>query len=449
MKSFSHTTVEQVSYLLRAPISNFNATVSKGDMETLVMGDPRVSRDGRFNQTRFSVRNLTATMFYPIGTTIDDSQLTQTLVSKDDSNGKIVLSSDNLMSSTTQLFTVPLKHGHLAEGSYDASEQSYFELKTYDGTEIKVTDKDVPKASLSIIDPATVPNKLTLRTDKAQFVNQHADYSNSLARYTIRNDNTTVKTNQIVQLDFDGNLEVKGALAPGRVNDVKTAFYATNKDATLREVDKDKIKALNSYRIVGLNQTNLGLQEDEYFTRIVFEMNNIPKAYKSSDYISSNKYGNIIGRLKDGVASGNVTIKVFARLADGTEDPESVSSMSQKVNRIAKPNVRVIPNNDGKTVNAGDTTTMQFNLGEQSYYDNNANSFGVIDPEFFFIIPENTQIDMSTLKIWASNKTLGSSDYTSEIYTINATGQRALRVQIFGVYGMHDKDSYLPVLPYV
>lgn len=449
MKSFSHTTVEQVSYLLRAPISNFHATVSKGDTETLIMGNPRVSRQGRFNQTRFSVKNITTTMFYPIGTTIDDSQLTQTLVLKDDSNGKIVLSSDNLMSSTTQLFTVPLKHGHLAEGSYDASEQSYFELKTYDGTEIKVTDKDVPKASLSIIDPATVPNKLTLRTDKAQFVNQHADYSNSLARYTIRNDNTTVKTNQIVQLDFDGNLEVKGALAPGRVNDVKTAFYATNKDATLREVDKDKIKALNSYRIVGLNQTNLGLQEDEYFTRIVFEMNNIPKAYKSSDYISSNKYGNIIGRLKDGVASGNVTIKVFARLADGTEDPESVSSMTQKVNRIAKPNVRVIPNNDGKTVNAGDTTMMQFNLGEQSYYDNNANSFGVIDPEFFFIIPENTQIDMSTLKIWASNKTLGSSDYTSEIYTINATGQRALRVQIFGVYGMHDKDSYLPVLPYV
>ncbi|MBK2401968.1 hypothetical protein [Erysipelothrix sp. strain 2 (EsS2-6-Brazil)] len=265
MKSFSHTTVEQVSYLLRAPISNFHATVSKGDTETLIMGNPRVSRQGRFNQTRFSVKNITTTMFYPIGTTIDDSQLTQTLVSKDDSNGKIVLSSDNLMSSTTQLFTVPLKHGHLAEGSYDASEQSYFELKTY----------------------------------------------------------------------------------------------------------------------------------------------------------------------------------------DGTEDPESVSSMTQKVNRIAKPNVRVIPNNDGKTVNAGDTTTMQFNLGEQSYYDNNANSFGVIDPEFFFIIPENTQIDMSTLKIWASNKTLGSSDYTSEIYTINATGQRALRVQIFGVYSMQDKDSYLPVLTYV
>ncbi|AZK43428.1 hypothetical protein EEI45_00085 [Erysipelothrix piscisicarius] len=38
MKSFSHTTVEKVSYLLRAPSSNFHATVSKGDTDTLIMG---------------------------------------------------------------------------------------------------------------------------------------------------------------------------------------------------------------------------------------------------------------------------------------------------------------------------------------------------------------------------------------------------------------------------
>ncbi|WP_228410390.1 hypothetical protein [Erysipelothrix piscisicarius] len=44
-------------------------------------------------------------------------------------------------------------------------------------------------------------------------MNQHEDFSNSLVRYSILNDNTTVKTNQIIQLDFDANLEVKAALA--------------------------------------------------------------------------------------------------------------------------------------------------------------------------------------------------------------------------------------------
>ncbi|AZK43426.1 hypothetical protein EEI45_00075 [Erysipelothrix piscisicarius] len=52
-----------------------------------------------------------------------------------------------------------------------------------------------------------------MRTDKTPFVNQHEDFSNSLVRYSILNDNTTVKTNQIIQLDFDANLEVKAALA--------------------------------------------------------------------------------------------------------------------------------------------------------------------------------------------------------------------------------------------
>ncbi|MBK2404675.1 hypothetical protein EPJ90_07510 [Erysipelothrix sp. strain 2 (EsS2-7-Brazil)] len=449
MKSFSHTTVEKVSYLLRAPSSNFHATVSKGDTDTLIMGNPRVSRDGRFNQTRFAVKNITTTMYYPIGTTIDDTQLTQTVVSKDDSIGKIVLSADNLSSSTSQLFTVPLKYGHLAEGFYYASDQSYFEINTYDGAVIKVTDKDVPKASLNIIDPETVPNKLTLRTDKTPFVNQHEDFSNSLVRYSILNDNTTVKTNQIIQLDFDANLEVKAALAPGGVKNVKKVFYVTNKNTSLREANKSQIVGLNSAGMTGVSQTILGLQADEYFTRVVFEMNDIPKAYRSADYLSNSKYGNIIGRLKDGAASGNVTVKVFARLADGTEDLESVVSETQVVSRIAKPHVRMLPNNDGKVVNAGDTTTLQFNLSEQYYYDNGANSFGIIDPEFFFIIPENTQIDMSTFKVWTSNKAIGSSDYTSEIYTINATGQRALRVQFSGVFGANYKDSYLPVLPYV
>ncbi|AZK43427.1 hypothetical protein EEI45_00080 [Erysipelothrix piscisicarius] len=72
------------------------------------------------------------------------TQLTQTVVSKDDSIGKLFYQ-QIIYRVQLQLFTVPLKYGHLAEGFYYASDQSYFEINTYDGAVIKVTDKDVLK----------------------------------------------------------------------------------------------------------------------------------------------------------------------------------------------------------------------------------------------------------------------------------------------------------------
>ncbi|MDE8226677.1 hypothetical protein PT129_00155 [Erysipelothrix rhusiopathiae] len=244
-KSFSHTTVENISYVARTPIDNIKSVVSQGDTDTMIMANPRITHAGRFNQVPLSVKNITATMFYPQGTIIDDSKIDKNIISKDDSSGKIVLSADNVQQVTGQLFTVPIKYGHLAAGNYNASQQSYFEVTFYDGTKTQFTDNAIPKAKMTIIDPTLIPNKLDLYAVSSNFSNQHEDFSNGLVRYGIKNDNTSVKTNQTIELEFDSNLEIKGVLSPGTPILISKVLYSTNKDTSLKELPKSQVKPMN------------------------------------------------------------------------------------------------------------------------------------------------------------------------------------------------------------
>jgi hypothetical protein len=389
---------------------------------------------GGYEPKYFYAKEMTLYYYYPTEVKGITTLAPSAIVEINDTEGYIKSQWINRYNQTTPV-TAFASTENTSVGLYTATHKPQMQVIAYDDTVINI-EKDV-FVKVNVVN--SVDNKLGITMYNNEFYDEADDYYIMGPRMRIFNDQVTDKTNQHVEYTIDPNYEVRKVTFPkdetlGSIGDI---VYKTNLNSTLQTATTSQI--IEHSDLAYITKDSLGLSANEYLIYADAAIGGVSKRYETVREINSvNNKANIIGKLKDGVNSANITVRTYATLVDGSIEPNSEASITKAINRVSAPTSTMAVYASGVSMNAGETKTITLNAVPRAHY--RSNTIALMNPKMYIRIPKNTEIDISSIKITGNID--GPLPFTvTGPYTSAISGERFLEIAITGKTGYFFEDA--------
>jgi len=407
-----------------------------GSTDSVELPYIQVYRSGFLHPAAFYSKKITGYYYYPKevkGLTTSDPSA---IVEINDANGYI--KSEWLNRFGSSAIVIPtISVENTVPGLYVATSKPTFQVIMYDDTVV-----DVMKYSpMQVNAVASIDNKLDIGITDTPYYEYSDDYYIFGPRFRMVSNQVIVKERQNVEYTIDSNYEVIYMRFPKDpvIGVVDKIQYKTNLDGTLHTAAAGQI--VNSGSSVAISKDSLGLSINEYITYAIASIGNVSKGYQTSTQVNyTTGSAAIMGKLKGGIDTANVTVRTFALLSDDSVEPGSENSFTKSVYRITNPTPSLSPTSAPVTVNAGETKQVLFQLlGSHYYY---TDSVGLVNPKAYIRIPENMDADLSSIVVM--NNVGGHMPFTTTgPYTSTVSGEKFIEVAMTGNVGSFwDQNTY-------
>ncbi|MCA9364791.1 MAG: carboxypeptidase regulatory-like domain-containing protein [Candidatus Moranbacteria bacterium] len=331
-------------------------------------------------------------------------------------------------------YSIQIANQNLPAGTYIADERVYVDVTLYDDTVIRREYSQ--KVSIDVVD--AVDNKLNLSATSSTFpyYAYTSDYEISGPRLALENDQVTKKEHQWLEYTIDPNYEVSQISFPYDLDDVTQVEYMTNLNPAIQVATGTDIISGSSYSADSrrISKESLGLSTNEYFTFARAYIGDFEKGWSSHSSSSRNVFQQamqMLGKLKNGINTATVTTRTYATLPDMSVELGTENVQVSTVERTISPVVSINASSSNFAIYAGDREEVSFVLGGSLYYY--TDQVGTINPNVFFRLPDNVDIDQST--VLAVDNHNGSIPVTVTGPYMSTTGERFLKFALTGSVG--------------
>ena len=272
--------------------------------------------------------------------------------------------------------------------------------------------------------------------------------------YVLTNDNITAKEASYLEIKCNTGVQCIEMTFPGSDgNKILSLQYKTTMKSVWTTVSGEDLTKISQPQVnknlPTLNTANMNLRDGEYFTEVVATLDVIPKGYSSQTpstdlqyiYAQEKNVGDsasyaatphILAKLTSNTNTGTVEMKTYSLNNNGHEVSTSAVKRSFALQRGT---VTLDPTYNGtmpnKFVNAGDKTTISFDLGRADL------TGGTIPhPVLYIKMPPNTSIDPETIVLKDIKKGVAYNDFNYSTKTVKGEQYAVIKLN-------HAKNGYM------
>ncbi|MGL5042552.1 MAG: SdrD B-like domain-containing protein, partial [Culicoidibacterales bacterium] len=387
---------------------NPKRVVKIGETDIVKTGNSYVRRGGYLSEYDFYIKQIDLVMSYPKGATVVGVEAV----------GEVELVSNNTEASTVhlrykdvttkKLVGLNLLVDKMPTGSHESEGGREYVLEMYDGQKITVSAAN-EKTRIDILglDDPKINNVLDIRFTDFDFDSISSDYMRKPTVAKISNTALQVKEKQVVEFVMDANYEVNAVSFPAhRETPVESIDYKTNlgRVGTAKgdEIYPTRNTISGTMFGYGTDRMKLKFTEGEFFTYAKAKINDVAKNASSSqaqDGFGDTQSLYMLGRLKEGVNTANLTINTWAdKDDDGNKDPNTENTKTAKVTRKTNLNSVYTSKTSNLLLPAGQTRKVKGTFGTFPYYYYSPNT-AVIDPIIYLRIPRGLNVNPNTIVV--------------------------------------------------